>query len=187
MTRKRHSGGLDGALAAVAGGAVTGERLLEQARREGRDRSPLVRRLVDKGVPSAGQIARCFVQNGSPSRVDRSLLVVSPKASRFLDPERMRSLRCLPLEFLDDICIVAVEAGHAHKAVATLRTVLRRDIVPVLASPGDLDAALRTLPASMRAHPHLPPRRTDSPLHERFRSLVLEGDELHGLPIEEGA
>ena len=187
MTRKRRSGGLDGALAAVAGGAVTGERLLERARREGRDLSPLVRKLVDKGVPSADQIARCFVQKGSPPRVDRSLLVVSPMASRFLDPERMRRLRCVPLEFLDDICIVAVEAGHAAKAVATLRTALRRDIVPVLASPGDIDAALRTLPASMRALRHLPPRRADSPLHERFRSLVFEGEELYGIPIDEGA
>ena len=61
------------------------------------------------------------------------------------------------------------------------------EVEVVLASPGDLDAALRTLPGPMRGLRHLPPRRTDSPLHERFRSLVFEGEELHGIPIDEGA
>ena len=46
MSRRRRRAASEGAIASVEGGAVTSERLLAAARREGRDASPLVLSLL---------------------------------------------------------------------------------------------------------------------------------------------
>jgi len=185
MSRRRRNDGMDGALAAVKGGGVTSERLLESARRSGRDRSRLVRRLVEKHVPSAADVARAYLQRGGVPQVDRAMLHFLPKSARLLDLALMRELRCVPLEVFDDVCILGVVQGHAERAVREVRSLLRRDLYPVLLTPEDVDALLNGLPGPERARSNQSAARTPSPVHERFRSLVLARDVLDAIPASE--
>ena len=183
MSRRRRPGNLDAGLAAVAGGTVTSERLLESALRDGRDRVPLIRKILSKKMPDAAEIARTYAQRGGLPRIERSEFTVSARAARLLDLALLRRLRCVPLECFEDVCIIAVELGRAESAVKELRPILKRDIFPVLAHPDDLDAALNVLPAPEAARRHVPARRNDSPVHERFRSLAIHRDELDGIAL----
>ena len=183
MSRKRRPGNLDAGLAAVAGGTVTCERLLESALREGRDRVPLIRKILSRKTPDAAEIARTYAQRGGLPLIERSEFSVSARAARLLDLSLLRRLRCVPLECFEDVCIVAVEEGRAESAVKELRPILKRDIFPVLAHPSDVEAALNVLPAPEQARRHVPARRNDTPVHERFRSLAIHRDALDGVPL----
>ncbi|MEE8105309.1 MAG: hypothetical protein V3T86_07225 [Planctomycetota bacterium] len=176
---------MDGALAAVKGGGITSERLLDAARRAGRDRSRLVRRLVERHVPSSADLARAYLQHGGVPKIDRAMLRFVPKSARLLDLALMRELRCVPLEVFDDVCVLGVVKGYAERAVREVRPLLKRDLYPVLLTSEDVDALLNGLPGPERARPNQAAGRTPSPVHERFRSLVLARDVLDALPAPE--
>jgi hypothetical protein len=170
---------------AVAGGAVTRERLQAAAKRDGRDASALVRSLLAQSVPAIADLARAYDASGGILRIDPSLLSVSPQACRLLDAETMRRERCVPVEILDDLCVLAVQAGRIGPAVEAVRLALRRDVLPVLADDDAIDAALRGLrpPAGAVRLAAVP--RVESPIHARFRTLVIEDEALDALPAKE--
>ena len=175
----------EGALASVAGGAVTRERLLRTAQREGRGGSPIIRRLCSGGIPGAGDLARAYAVRGGAVRIDAGQLTVSPKAARLIDPALCADLRCVPVEILEDLCVLAVEPGSAERAVRTVRAALQRDVVPVMATPTALDRVLVRLEESPCALRLGALRSKDSPVHARFRALVLEGEVRDALKIPE--
>ena len=177
MSRRRR-GASEGAIASVEGGAVTSERLLAAARREGRDASPLVRSLLAQSIPSAHDLARVYGASGGVARLDSSFIRISPKAARLIDPKVLREHGCLPVVIMDGLCILAVMEGQAEGAVRAVRAALQRDVLPVVAEPATLRDALSRLVAP-------PPgvrlgivRRRESPTRSRFRSLVIGGEAL---------
>lgn len=170
------------ALAAILGGAVTRERLVAAAAGEGESRSPLVRALLAQSLPDLDDVARSYAGDGQGLRLEPSLVVPSRLATRLLDVRLLRRERCLPLAIYADVCVLAVEEGNARHAVDAVRAVLRRAVLPVAAPVGALARALDALGAPPAAVPHGPARRKDSPVHARFRAVVLDGAVLDALP-----
>ena len=169
------------AVAAVLGGAVTRERLFDSASREGIGASPLVQALLAQSLPTISDLARAY----SVIRLDASFLLPSPKAARLLDVSMLRRERCVPLEILDEICILAVQKGRVPTAVRAVRASLRRDVLPVLADRRAIDTALDAISGLPRGIRQGSALRRDSPVHSRFRTLILEDTALNGLPLEE--
>jgi len=176
----------EGAVASVAGGAVTRERLLHAARRAGRRGSHLIRSLLAQPLPSMQDLARAYGADGGVLRLDPSFLQISPKATRLLDVRLLRAQRCVPVEILDDVCVLAVESGKAEQAVRAVRAVLHRDVLPVLTDASALQEALNRLGDAPRAVTVGGVRPKDSPVHTRFRELVIEAEPLYALPLLEG-
>ncbi len=185
MTPLGRPAGPEGATAAVLGGAVTRERVQAAAARDGRGGSPLIRSLLAQSLPSNADLARTFGAGG-PLRLDASLVEIAPLAMRLLDPRMLRRERCVPVEILDDLCVLAVEEGGAERAVQEVRAALRRDVLPVFAPSDALARALERLGGSRSALSLGPARRHDSFIHARFRDLVLEGAELDAVGLTGG-
>jgi hypothetical protein len=173
----------------VLGGAVTRERLQHAAVREGRGDAPLVHSLLAQPLPAVEDLARAYRELGGIARLDPSFLRVAPRAARLLDPDLLRRERCVPVELFEDLCVLAVDPARAAPAVEAVRAVLSRDVLPVLADPEAIDRVLAELPTLARAVPHGPLPRRDSPVHARFRELVLEdgGTDALALRAEGGA
>jgi hypothetical protein len=172
----------ESALAAVLGGAVTREQLVAAAAQEGESRSPLVRALLAQALPDLDEVARSWAGDGHGLRLEPSLVVPSPLTTRLLDLRLLRRERCLPVAIFEDVCVLAVEEGNARPAAAAVRAALRRAVLPVAAPAGVLASALDALGPPPRAIPHGPARRRDSPVHHRFRAIVLDGAVLDALP-----
>jgi len=170
---------------AVAGGAVTRERLQAAAALGGRDASAVIRSILAQSVPAIADLARVYDTSGGIVRIDPSLLALSPQACRLLDADLLRRERCVPVEILDDLCVLAVEAGRVGPAVDAVRRELRRDVLPVLADAEAIDAALRDVRQPAGAIPLAARLRRESPIHARFRTLVLEDEALDALPAKE--
>jgi len=183
MNPLQRNRGPSGAIAAVLGGAVTRERLLQAASGEGRGGSPLVASLLAQSLPSIEDLARAY-REGGVLRLDSSFLKPAPKAGRLLDVAVLRRERCLPVEILDDLVILAVDPARAASAVETVRRTLERDVLPVLADPEAIDRALARLQAPPLAIRQGALPRRDSPAHARFRDLVVEDATLDALPLE---
>ncbi len=179
--------GSEASLAAVIGGAVTREQLLRSARIEGRGGSPLVRSLLAQSLPAVHDLALAYGAAGTTLRLDGTLLQVSPHATRLIDIDLMRHERCVPVEILDDLCILAVSAGRAARAAAAIREALQRDVLPVVANSDEIDALLANLQPSPSAVPCGPIPRRDSPVHTRFRELVLEDALVNAVSMPEPA
>jgi len=177
--------GPESAVAAVVGGAVTRERLLDAARREGRSASPLVRSLLAQSLPSVADLARAYGACGGTLRLDASFLAAPTRASRLLDPALLRRERCVPVEIFDDLCVLAVEEGHAENAVRAVRAALEREVLPVIASASAVQSALDDLGSPIGATRRRPIPRKDSPVHARFRQLVIERIPLDAVPMRE--
>jgi len=166
--------GSEASLAAVLGGAVTRERLLKSARTEGRGGSPLIRSLLAQSLPAVHDLALAYGAAGTTLRLDSTFLRISPKATRLLPAELLRKERCVPVEILDDLCILAVCAGRAASAAGAVRDALQRVVLPVVANGDEIDALLAKLEPPPAAVPFGSLPRRDSPVHTRFRELVLE-------------
>ena len=174
--------GSDNASAVLLGGMVTHERLQASAARSGRVATPLLRELLEKQTPpSFADLARSCESVCRPLHLESSLVVLSPRATRLLDMELLRRERCVPVEVLDDLCVLAVREGCAERGVRAVRNALARDVIPVIADPEAIDAALDVLTSPRRATRRGPLRRKDSAIHARFRELVLEGEVLDAI------
>ncbi|MHC4930681.1 MAG: GspE/PulE/PilB domain-containing protein [Planctomycetota bacterium] len=183
--RLRRQRAAEDGLASVAGGAVTSDRLLHAARLKGRDATPLIQSLVGRSLPSAADLARAFVPRGGMTRLEPELVIPCRRAAQLIGEELLRRERCVPLDLLGDICILAVEAGRAETAVRAVRGAIQRDVLPVIAKASDLDQALEQLPAAPLALSLGPLRRKDSRVHERFRTLVMEREALDAISLGE--
>jgi len=172
-----------GAMAAVCGGAVTRERLTASSAREGRSASALVQSLLAQSLPAIADLAQAY-GSGLP-RLDPSFLRLTPKAVRLLDPALLRRERCVPLEILEDLCILAVTPGRAVQAVEAVRAALGRDVLPVLGESPAIDRVLADLVPAPKAVRQGPLPRNDAPVHARFRDLVLDRIALDAIPVRE--
>ena len=172
----------DASLAAVLGGAVTRERLLDAAAREGRDGDPLLRALVQRYLPSRGDLGRSYEARGGLFHLGPARLRAAPASSRLLDPALLRRFRCVPVEILRDLCVLAVEEATAVEAVRAVRDALRREVLPVAAARQAIDEALARLPEGAADALPGPTPRPRAPIRDRFRSLVLDGDVLDAIP-----
>ena len=173
----------EAANAALHGGWVTRERLESAAARGGRIAAPLLRELLDKQAPPsfadlAHQCAALFV----PLRIDDDHVILAPRAARILDMEMLRRVRGVPVVILDDLCLLAVVEGRAESAVRSVQSALQRSVLPLFADPRAVDRALDTLVAPRNAVRRGPLRRHDSPVHARFREIVLEGEVYDAIP-----
>jgi hypothetical protein len=149
-------------LAAVAGGAVTRDRLQEASERGASH--PLVRSLIAQGLPRAEDLARVFSAWGSALRLE----------SRFLRPDRfamqrvgldwMEETRCLPVLLLDGVAIAAVVAGSMESAAAHARERLGCDVIPVPVAAHELSEAIESARRGLQA-------RT---VFRRFREIAVE-------------
>jgi hypothetical protein len=175
----------ESALAAVLGGAVTRERLLDAAAREGRGGSPLVRSLAAQSLPGIADLARAYAAAGSALRLDDSFVVLAPKTSRLLDADLLQRERCVPVELFDDLCILAVEEGRAEHAVEAVRAALQRDVLPVMVGAPAIQRALESLVPAPRAVSHGALPRRDAPVHARFRDLILDDARLDAVSLPE--
>lgn len=174
MTNKPLYRGPVGALAAVLGGAVTREQLQRAASREGRSGAAIVQTLLAQALPTIEDLARAYREIGGNLRLDPSFLRMAPRAARLLDPELLRRERCVPVELFEDLCILAVDPSKAASAAEAVRDVLSRDVLPVMADPDLIDKVLADLPALPPAVRQGALPRRDSPVHARFRELVIE-------------
>ena len=172
-----------GALAAVLGGAVTRERLQKAAAREGRSGTALVQTLLAQALPTVEDLARAYRELGGSLRLDPSFLRMTPRAARLLDPELLRRERCVPVELFEDLCILAVDPSKAASAAEAVRAALSRDVLPVVADPDTIDQVLAELPPLPPAVRHGALPRRDSPVHARFRELVIEDSGADALPL----
>lgn len=172
-----------GALAAVLGGAVTREQLQKAATREGRADAALVQTLLAQALPTIEDLARAYREVGGSLRLDPSFLRMTPRAARLLDPELLRRERCVPVELFEDLCILAVDASKAATAAEAVRAALSRDVLPVVADPEVIDQVLAELPPLPQALRHGALPRRDSPVHSRFRELVIEDNGAEALPL----
>jgi hypothetical protein len=188
--RRRTPEASEGAIASVAGGAVTCERLVEAAHHEGRGGSPLIRSLLAQSLPSTQDLAKVYGTGGGVPRIDPSFVRVSPKAARLIDSVVLRRHCCLPVEILEDVCVLAVTEARARAAVSAVRSALRRDVLPVIADEHALSTALRNLAAAPPGVRLGVVRSRGSPTQSRFRNLVVGGEVLDALrlpPDEEEA
>ena len=183
MSARRRKSEPTAAMAAVLGGAVTRERLLGAASKEGHAGSPLIHSLLAQSLPSDVDLARAYREAGGVLRLDASFLAVAPKATRLLEAELLRRERCVPVAILADLCILAVDAPRAARAVAAVRAVLQRDVLPVIADAEAIDVVLAGLQPTTAAVRQGPLPRRDSSVHERFRNLVLEDSVLDALSV----
>jgi len=169
----------DTSLAALRGGWVTRERLESAAARAGRIAAPLVEELLaGQAPPSFADLARACADLCPPLRLDPERVGLSPKAARIIGMELLRRERCVPVEILDDICVLAVVEGSAERAVRAVREALHRDVLPVYTDASAIDRALDVLVTPRRAVRRGPLRRRDSAIHARFREIVIEGEVL---------
>lgn len=174
---------LESSRAAMLGGWVTRERLNAAAARAGRTAAPLIEALLsDQAPPSFADLARQCAPVVPALHLDASHVVLAPAAARILDMELLRRVRGVPVALLDDLCVLAVVEGRAQTAVRAVRGALHRDVLPVFADPQAIDHALDTLVSPRKAVRRGPLRRHDSPVHARFRALVLEGEILDAIP-----
>lgn len=172
-----------GALAAVLGGAVTRERLQHAAAREGKASAALVQTLLAQPLPTVEDLARAYRELGGSLRLDPSFLRMAPRAARLLDPELLRRERCVPVELFEDLCILAVDPSRAATAAEAVRAALSRDVLPVMSDPDAIDHVLAELPPLPPAVRHGALPRRDSPVHARFRELVIEDAGAEALPL----
>jgi len=172
-----------GALAAVLGGAVTRERLQKAASREGRDGTALVQTLLAQALPTAEDLARAYREIGGSLRLDPSFLRMAPRAARLIDPDLLRRERCVPVELFEDLCILAVDASKAATAAEAVKAALLRDVLPVIADPEAIDRVLAELPPLPPAVRHGALPKRDSPVHARFRELVIEDAGAEAMPL----
>jgi hypothetical protein len=176
------SANLDRASAALRGGWVTRERLQTAAARSGRVAAPLVKELLGKQAPpSFADLARACADVCTPLRLEPEFVTLAPKAARLLEMELLRRERCVPVEILDDVCVLAVVEGNAERAVRAVREALHRDVLPVYTGPSAIDRALDVLATPRRAQRRGPLRRRDSAIHSRFREIVIEGEVLDAI------
>jgi len=167
----------------MLGGWVTRERLKAAAARAGRTAAPLVEALLDKQAPpSFADLARHCAPAITALRIDAASVVLAPKAARILDMEMLRRVRGVPVAVLDDLCVLAVVEGRAQTAVRAVKAALHRDVLPVYADASAVDQALDTLVSPRKATRRGPLRSHDSPVHARFRELVLEVEVLDAIP-----
>ena len=181
----RAKGGAEPAVAAVLGGAVTRERLKTAAAQEGHVATPLVRSLLAQSLPAIDDLARAY--GSGVLRIDESFLKLSQKAARLLDPALLRRECCVPVEILHNLCILAVTPGRAQGAVTAVRAALQRDVLPVLADLRAVENVLDGLEAAPKACRLGPLPRRDSPVHARFRQIVLSDEVLDAIATEERA
>jgi len=172
------------AAAAAAGGAVTRDRLRAAAARESMDGAPIVRSLLAQSLPSDADLVDLY---RAPFRLDPSLLDVPPEASRLLDPDALRTLRCAPLALFADLVVLAVAEPGALKSVEYVRSALRRDVLPVAVPPDRVEALLLALPdpPDARRAPEFPRRAPH--VKTRFRRLAEERDPLDAIPVPRGS
>jgi len=170
--------------AAVIGGAVTRERLRQAALCEGRADSALVRALLAQPLPGFADLVKAWGCGGAV-RLEAALIQTSARAARLLDPHLLRRERCVPVEIYDDICVLAVEAKHAARAVEAIRALLNRCVLPVEADSAAIDAALAAFPVPAKAKFRGPIHRRDPAVHARFRDLVLGGTVLDAIRLTE--
>jgi hypothetical protein len=170
-------------LAAMHGGWVTRERLEGAAARAGRTAAPVLRELLERQAPpSFADLARQCATAFAPLRLDAAHVVLAPRAAHILDMEMLRRHRAVPIQILDELCVLAVMEGRAESAVRAVRAALQRDVLPVFASREAVDCALDTLVSPRKAVRRGPIRRHDSTVHARFRELVLEKEIFDALP-----
>jgi hypothetical protein len=172
-----------GALAAVLGGAVTRERLQRAAAREGRSGMAIVQTLLAQALPTVEDLARAYREIGGSLRLDPSFVRMAPRAARLLDPDLLRRERCVPVELFDELCILAVDPAKAATAAEAVRAALSRDVLPVMADPDVIDRVLAELPPLPPAVRQGALPRRDSPVHARFRELVIEDGGAEALPL----
>ena len=171
----------------MLGGWVTRERLKAAAARAGRTGAPLLDVLLrDQSPPSFADLARQCAPVVPALHLDADQVILAPSAARILDMELLRRVRGVPVALLDDLCVLAVVEGLAQAAVRAVRAALHRDVLPVFADAAAIDQALDTLVSPRKAIRRGPMRRHDSPVHARFRALVLEGEILDAIPVERG-
>ncbi len=183
MSRRRRTQAPKGALASVAGGAVTSERLARAAQREGRAGSPVVRSLLAQSLPCEADLARVYSAAGGIPRLDASFLTLAPGAVRWLDAQLLRTLRCVPIAIMEDLCVLAVSEHNALEAVRTVRAALKRDILPVLADSQAMQSVLQHMGAPPHAVSGGGVRRKTSPVQAHFQHFVLGGESLDPLPL----
>jgi hypothetical protein len=184
----------EASLSAVVGGAVTRERLLDAAAREGRDGDPLVRTLIQRYLPSRRDFARAYETRGGLFHLGPARLRTSPRAASLLDSDLLRRYRCVPVEILADLCLLAVEEAHALEAVRAVKEALGRDVLPLAAARSAIDEALALLPSRTLEAERAPPgpepasaRRPRARIAYRFERLAVLGEPLHALRIGEQA
>jgi len=151
-------------LAAVAGGAVTRDRL--QAVSNGTPGGPpaLVRSLIAQGLPRAEDLARVFSAWGSALRLEPRFLRPDRAALQRLGLDWMEQERCLPVLLLDGVAIVAVVAGSMESAAARVRERLDCDVIPVPVASHDLLEAIDSARRGLQA----------KTIFRRFREIACE-------------
>ena len=160
-------------LAAVAGGAVTRDRLEAAATAGGATASGLVQSLLAQALPRVEDLARVFSAWGSALRLDRHDLVPAPEALDQLGVDWMRRNDCIPVELLDGIAVLAVVPGSMEAAVREACRALSRAVVPVPVAGDILERALCALA-------HGADRRA---VFFRFRELAIEARALEPIPL----
>ncbi len=175
----------ESALAAALGGAVTRERLREAIALEGRDQEPLLRALSDVPLPSIRDLSAACEAAGEPKLDAATPLTPSPRAGTILDASLLRKLCCLPLDIIDNVCILVVAKGRAAAAVSAVRDALHGlQVLPVLAPATAIVEAIECLGAPREATRHQAIIRRDSPVHARFRNLVLNRTVLDAIDVD---
>jgi hypothetical protein len=149
-------------LAAVAGGAVTRDRL-QAASNDGASHA-LVRSLIAQGLPRAEDLARVFSAWGSALRLEPRFLRPDRVALQRVGLEWMDEQRCLPVLLLDGVAVVAVVSGTMETAATCARERLGCDVIPVPVAAHELSEAIDSARRSLRA-------RT---VFRRFREIAIE-------------
>jgi type IV pilus assembly protein PilB len=127
----------------VEDGLITGDQLAHALAEQERIPKSLGRILIDLGLIKEVDLVRSLAHQVGLEFIDLSDYPVDPSATVLVPETVSRRYRALPVRIEDGKLIVAMSDPANVYALDDIRTITGREVVPVVATAGDVDQAIR--------------------------------------------
>jgi type IV pilus assembly protein PilB len=124
-------------------GLITTDQLATAAEEQERVGRSLGRVLIDLGLVNEPDLVAVLARQIGLDFVDLNEYQIDPQAASLLSEQVARRYRALPIGFEDDHLIVAMSDPANVFALDDIRTITGMEVKPVVATSGDIEAAVR--------------------------------------------
>jgi len=123
-------------------GLVSEAQLNEMEEEQARSGKSLFEVIVDFGAVAEPELMRVIAESLNTEVVDLEGIVIPPEVIAMMKPDTARTYQAVPVEFADGILRVALADPLNFQAHDDLRFIQGTDIIPVVAQPAQIDAAV---------------------------------------------